>query len=54
MGIYKEWILPIRLVRKRHLLSHLILLRLAHARQSLFVDLVQIVVIQSQSNNDKD
>lgn len=54
MGIYKERILPIRLIRKRHLLSHLILLRLAHALQSFLIDFVQMVVIPSQAKDDKD
>ncbi len=54
MGVYKERILPIRLIRKRHLLSHLILLRLAHALQGFLVNLVQMVIVQSQCDDNKN
>lgn len=53
MSILKEWVLPVGLVSKCHLLPHLGFLLLIHPRQRLLISLVQSIIIPPQYQNKK-
>lgn len=53
MSIYKERVLPVRLIGKRHLLPHLVFLLLAHPYQCSLILLVQSIIIPPQNQNKK-